>query len=130
MFVGSNLFSTSDYEEPITLETTAPFYGRFYKIVIEQVSVTTVAAIDGDVITLTTETSQNVEPGTVGVVEGQQITFEFWDTSGTATTTMDLTRLTPISASSSVATSQILDFGNGVLDQLTTIDLEMTGRTS
>jgi hypothetical protein len=119
-------------EEPVGVGAVWETINEFelFGIVIEQVSVTTVAAIDGDVITLTTETSQIVEPGTVGVVEGQQITFELWDTSGTATTTMDLTRLTPISASSSVATSQILDFGNGVLDQLTTIDLEMTGRTS
>lgn len=38
VFVGSNLFSTSDFESQITLETTAPFYGRYYTIVIEKCS--------------------------------------------------------------------------------------------
>jgi hypothetical protein len=38
VFVGSNLFSTCEIEERITLETTAPFYGRFYTIVIEKCS--------------------------------------------------------------------------------------------
>jgi len=103
---------------------------ELFGIVIEQVSITTVTSIDGDIVTLTSETSQIVEQGAVGVVDGQRITFELWETSGTATTTLDLTRLTPVSATSSVVTSQILDFGNGVLDQLTTIDMEMSGRTA
>lgn len=38
VFVGSNLFSTSAIEHQITLETTAPFYGRYYTIVIEKCS--------------------------------------------------------------------------------------------
>ena len=38
VFVGSNLFSTSDLDERVTLETTSPFYGRYYTIVIEKVS--------------------------------------------------------------------------------------------
>jgi len=38
VLVGSNLFSTSDIEHQITLETTAPFYGRYYTIVIEKCS--------------------------------------------------------------------------------------------
>jgi hypothetical protein len=38
VFVGSNLFSTSAIEHQITLETTSPFYGRYYTIVIEKVS--------------------------------------------------------------------------------------------
>lgn len=38
VFVGSNLFSTSDIEHQITLETTQPFYGRYYTIVIEKCS--------------------------------------------------------------------------------------------
>jgi hypothetical protein len=38
VFVGSNLFSTSEFESKITLETTAPFYGRYYTIVIEKCS--------------------------------------------------------------------------------------------
>jgi len=38
VFVGSNLFSTSDFDTQITLETTAPFYGRYYTIVIEKCS--------------------------------------------------------------------------------------------
>ncbi len=103
---------------------------ELFGIVIEQVSITTVTSIEGDIVTLTSETSQIVEQGAVGVVDGQQITFELWETSGTATTTLDLTRLTPVSATSSVVTSQILDFGNGVLDQLTTIDMELSGRTA
>jgi len=36
--VGSNLFSTSEIEQQITLETTSPFYGRYYTIVIEKCS--------------------------------------------------------------------------------------------
>ena len=38
VFVGSNLFSTSEIEQQITLETTSPFYGRYYTIVIEKCS--------------------------------------------------------------------------------------------
>jgi hypothetical protein len=38
VFVGSNLFSTSEFDTQITLETTAPFYGRYYTIVIEKCS--------------------------------------------------------------------------------------------
>jgi hypothetical protein len=38
VFVGSNLFSTSAIEHQITLETTSPFYGRYYTIVIEKCS--------------------------------------------------------------------------------------------
>lgn len=38
VFVGSNLFSTSDFDSQITLETTMPFYGRYYTIVIEKCS--------------------------------------------------------------------------------------------
>jgi len=38
VFVGSNLFSTSAIEHVITLDTTSPFYGRYYKIVIEKCS--------------------------------------------------------------------------------------------
>jgi len=38
VFVGSNLFSTSEFDSQITLETTAPFYGRYYTIVIEKCS--------------------------------------------------------------------------------------------
>jgi len=38
VFVGSNLFSTSPIEHQITLETTSPFYGRYYTIVIEKCS--------------------------------------------------------------------------------------------
>jgi len=34
--VGSNLFSTSEIAEQVTLETTSPFYGRYYTIVIEK----------------------------------------------------------------------------------------------
>jgi len=38
VFVGSNLFSTSTFDVPITIETAAPFYGRYYTIVIEKCS--------------------------------------------------------------------------------------------
>lgn len=38
VFVGSNLFSTCDVEDKMTLETTQPFYGRYYTIVIEKCS--------------------------------------------------------------------------------------------
>jgi hypothetical protein len=38
VFVGSNLFSTSEFDSQITLETTAPFYGRYYTIKIEKCS--------------------------------------------------------------------------------------------
>jgi hypothetical protein len=38
VFVGSNLFSTSEIAEQVTLETTSPFYGRYYTIVIEKCS--------------------------------------------------------------------------------------------
>lgn len=38
VFVGSNLFSTSAIEHQITMETTAPFYGRYYTIVVEKCS--------------------------------------------------------------------------------------------
>lgn len=36
--MGGNLFSTCDLDSQITIETTTPFYGRFYIIVIEKVS--------------------------------------------------------------------------------------------
>lgn len=36
--MGNNLFSTSDFDSKITLETQAPFYGRYYTIVIEKCS--------------------------------------------------------------------------------------------
>jgi hypothetical protein len=38
VFVGSNLFSTTDFDRAISLETTAPFYGRYYTIVIDKCS--------------------------------------------------------------------------------------------
>jgi hypothetical protein len=38
VFVGSNLFSTSTFDVPITIETAVPFYGRQYTIVIEKCS--------------------------------------------------------------------------------------------
>ena len=38
VFVGSNLFSMSEVEDRLTLETTQPFYGRYYTIVIEKCS--------------------------------------------------------------------------------------------
>jgi hypothetical protein len=38
VFVGSNLFSTTPIDHQICLETTQPFYGRYYQIVIEKVS--------------------------------------------------------------------------------------------
>lgn len=38
VFVGSNLFSMVEVDERLTLETTSPFYGRYYTIVIEKVS--------------------------------------------------------------------------------------------
>lgn len=38
VFVGSNLFSTECLEQQISLETSKPFYNRYYTIVIERVS--------------------------------------------------------------------------------------------
>jgi hypothetical protein len=38
VFVGSNLFSTSDHEDIITLETTTPFHGKFFTIKIQKAS--------------------------------------------------------------------------------------------
>ena len=38
VFVGTNLYSTSQYNEQVTIETNKPFFNHYYTIVIERVS--------------------------------------------------------------------------------------------
>lgn len=38
VFVGNNLFSTVNYENQLTLDTSKPFFNRYYTIIIERVS--------------------------------------------------------------------------------------------
>ena len=38
VFVGTNLYSTSQYSEQVTIETNKPFFNHYYTIVIERVS--------------------------------------------------------------------------------------------
>jgi hypothetical protein len=38
VFVGNNLFSTENIEQQLTLDTSKPFFGRYYTIIVERVS--------------------------------------------------------------------------------------------
>lgn len=82
---------------------------------VTQVTVYTVTAIEGSVITLSVEGQQLVEPGPIefpGLPAGVEVSVDVWDVGTTGTVELDLSRPVPASEAT-VAGSQTL-IGSGI----------------
>lgn len=94
---------------------------------VEQITTSTITAIEGNTVSLSTETVQNVEPGSVGDVQGQQLIVEFWESTSTGTVTLDLTEVSPVTSTASTVSRQGFEVGGALLEQDVTIEITITG---
>lgn len=93
---------------------------------VEQVTRTTVVAIDGDRITLQVEAIQNVPAGTTSSGE-DNIVVQEWETLATGTMTIDATQVVPIESKSSTETRQVLEIDGVILDQTMNMRVDISG---
>ena len=95
---------------------------------VEQVTRTTITNIDGDVITLTIEGTQNVPVGSSVTSNGDVITVQAWDVDIEGTTVLDLGEAIPVEATTTTQTSQVLDIDGSIIDQ--SLELELTSSSN
>ena len=95
---------------------------------VEQVTRTTITNIDGDVITLTIEGTQNVPVGSSVTSNGDVITVHAWDVDIEGTTVLDLGEAIPVEATTTTQTSQVLDIDGSIIDQ--SLELELASSSN
>ena len=78
-------------------------------------------------IATTSEVTQSVPVGAQGSLEnGQSVTVQKWELSGSGESTIDLRSAVPSSTTSTAVIEQILEIPDGVIEQVSEITMEIT----